>query len=916
MINCKQFSVGDANRSQTWPSYRLISLLFLFLVQQSSMSTNNFGTGNIIAVDAFSNWSKMFPKRFKKIRRIHNIIFGVSNSISIRRASVLQQQSSAASNSNHCHNCHNQPEKLAAATKNEMGTRLVDATNTSEKNYLQASMKSRKGESENNSGSIVTNQQIRQIESGEGDENGTLNGSADCRSINNSTDLDNTNSIITATNQSSMKTIEKTAKSKQNATSNMIITNGEDVDTKKDEQPTLTRTKITIHNYYDSNRNKTWTALNTSKRKFRAFLRYKNVRYISDLDIITIVISLPNHDVDDSNSNNVDNSFLSSRDCTTHCTPGTNTNFVPINPTGDVTKESTVKEIGKNMLDRLREEWRQKWNAGQLLTDRTELLATYQSDKTKIAADRKSEVDLGLANKEMTKSNKNMNIRSKRGGFEDLLHIYTERLIAILQDEENDIVADKIIAPDDGFKSNNGRIRRSWKDLLLSSSLSSTQTKQKTEHYTNVDKFFSDNRSDRANSKKSLNEDNGSDGPDNSGGNDAVVQQRLLVQWLMKNYGKKQTLDLIANDDFYNSQPHCEHISRLNHFLSWFRDNYPYYYDQCSSCGASMKDCNNEGDSDDNSEHKPQTQLEDSRNNTSNNPLHNSMTDSHENFKNTAEINHIENETIGSDDSFDDTGIVDDSTFIGYIYPSQDELLGKSSRTELYQCFKCNAYTRFPRYNAIYNIIQNQRGRCGEYSMLLYRLLRSLNHTVRWIIDYSDHVWVEILLPIQQENEKHIKVNHNDVINRKKLNGTTDTDYRNKFQWTHLDPCEASVNEPLLYQGWGKKQSYILALYAPLESLTSNGKRSITLNGQNHYLESFSALKNNTARSPNPASYLNLPAIPLIEDVTNQYTTDSWDSIYQRREETQEEVQLIIDTAKSDLQIKLQNYFLNYTFCE
>ena len=27
----------------------------------------------------------------------------------------------------------------------------------------------------------------------------------------------------------------------------------------------------------------------------------------------------------------------------------------------------------------------------------------------------------------------------------------------------------------------------------------------------------------------------------------------------------------------------------------------------------------------------------------------------------------------------------------------------------------------------------------------------------------------------------------------------------------HLDPCEAAVDEPLIYQGWGKNQTYLLA---------------------------------------------------------------------------------------------------------
>jgi peptide-N4-(N-acetyl-beta-glucosaminyl)asparagine amidase len=29
--------------------------------------------------------------------------------------------------------------------------------------------------------------------------------------------------------------------------------------------------------------------------------------------------------------------------------------------------------------------------------------------------------------------------------------------------------------------------------------------------------------------------------------------------------------------------------------------------------------------------------------------------------------------------------------------------------------------------------------------------------------------------------------------------------------WIHIDPCEAAVNEPLLYQSWGKDQTFIFA---------------------------------------------------------------------------------------------------------
>jgi peptide-N4-(N-acetyl-beta-glucosaminyl)asparagine amidase len=29
--------------------------------------------------------------------------------------------------------------------------------------------------------------------------------------------------------------------------------------------------------------------------------------------------------------------------------------------------------------------------------------------------------------------------------------------------------------------------------------------------------------------------------------------------------------------------------------------------------------------------------------------------------------------------------------------------------------------------------------------------------------------------------------------------------------WVHLDPCEAAVDQPLLYESWGKKPTFVLA---------------------------------------------------------------------------------------------------------
>ena len=101
--------------------------------------------------------------------------------------------------------------------------------------------------------------------------------------------------------------------------------------------------------------------------------------------------------------------------------------------------------------------------------------------------------------------------------------------------------------------------------------------------------------------------------------------------------------------------------------------------------------------------------------------------------------------------------------------------------TELYVCGKdCTHTSRFPRYNAVNRVLGTRRGRCGEYSILSLRVLQLLGHEVRWVVDWSDHVWCEV---VAQAEEPAI----------------------------HVDPCEAAVNEPLIYQGWGKNQTFIVA---------------------------------------------------------------------------------------------------------
>jgi DNA-directed RNA polymerase subunit RPC12/RpoP len=218
----------------------------------------------------------------------------------------------------------------------------------------------------------------------------------------------------------------------------------------------------------------------------------------------------------------------------------------------------------------------------------------------------------------------------KRGGFGDLLHLYTQRLLSILKDEQED--------------------------------------------------------------------------------------KRSMIRWLERSYGREATNSIQASE--LDKLAPEEQMSRLRDFLQWFRGEFPYYYDRCSQCGASVR--------------------EDVANNNE------------------------EQEHSDAADG-DEKG---HKTFLGYVYPAKTELKGKASRTELYKCHECSHYTRFPRYNAAWHVMEHQRGRCGEYSMLVFRMLRALAYETRWVVDWADHVWVEVWLP-------------------------------RASQWVHLDPCEAAVDEKL-----------------------------------------------------------------------------------------------------------------------
>lgn len=284
-----------------------------------------------------------------------------------------------------------------------------------------------------------------------------------------------------------------------------------------------------------------------------------------------------------------------------------------------------------------------------------------------------------------------------------------------------------------------------------------------------------------------------------------------LLGYLRREYGEAETGALVA-DNLLATTKEGKYAS-LQKFLDWFRDRFPYYYDRCDTCGASAKDDN---------------YLDPSCRSTSEGggESEGNIDDSNE----TQDCPSLGNEKEQADDEKDDG-----TTFLGYVYPNEKERQGKAGRTEVYCCHKCAAISRFPRYNSASNVLRSRRGRCGEYSMLILRFFRALGHEVRWVVDWSDHVWAEIHM---------------------------------SGDWIHIDPCEAAIDNPLLYESWGKKQTYIVAFHPSIDSSHADS---------------------------------------CIEDVTPIYTSDNTTAIEERREDPAELIETsLVDTRKA-LQTKLRD---------
>lgn len=93
-------------------------------------------------------------------------------------------------------------------------------------------------------------------------------------------------------------------------------------------------------------------------------------------------------------------------------------------------------------------------------------------------------------------------------------------------------------------------------------------------------------------------------------------------------------------------------------------------------------------------------------------------------------------------------------------------------------------YSRFHGPLALFLTKHNRgqvMGQCEEFSRAGHALLSILGYKTRYVLDFTDHVWIEIWLP----HEK---------------------------RWVHADPSEGVLDNPLMYErNWGKNLTMIFA---------------------------------------------------------------------------------------------------------
>ena len=90
------------------------------------------------------------------------------------------------------------------------------------------------------------------------------------------------------------------------------------------------------------------------------------------------------------------------------------------------------------------------------------------------------------------------------------------------------------------------------------------------------------------------------------------------------------------------------------------------------------------------------------------------------------------------------------------------------------------------RSNSVLNILETRRGRCGEWANLYTAVLNSLGVESRLVLDFTDHVWTEVLVNSIPTNLGQ--------------------------RWMHIDSTLSIVDSPLFYEReWKKKLTFVVA---------------------------------------------------------------------------------------------------------